>query len=167
VHDLREGTYYGSIHIRVGGELKEVDSRPSDALALAVRTGARISMAARLIETSPDVEFISAHGERAIVRVRGVTVAAPSAEDRARLDLSPERSGAVVLHADPPIGARGLRHGDLVTEVRGRPIRSALDFLEEVGGQPASSTLPMRVVREGEEQVVEVPPRQPPGPISQ
>jgi bifunctional DNase/RNase len=34
--DLREHTYYANLRIRVNGELREIDSRPSDAIAIAV-----------------------------------------------------------------------------------------------------------------------------------
>jgi len=36
ISDLREHTYFAKIRIRMNGELTEVDSRPSDAIALAV-----------------------------------------------------------------------------------------------------------------------------------
>lgn len=38
VSDLRENTFYATIHLRLAtGEITEVDSRPSDAIALAVQ----------------------------------------------------------------------------------------------------------------------------------
>lgn len=36
INDLREGTYFAELRIRRGGELISVDSRPSDAIAVAV-----------------------------------------------------------------------------------------------------------------------------------
>ena len=36
INDLREHTYFAKLRIRQGGNLVEVDSRPSDAVALAV-----------------------------------------------------------------------------------------------------------------------------------
>lgn len=36
ISDLRDHTYYAKLRIRMNGELIEVDSRPSDAIALAV-----------------------------------------------------------------------------------------------------------------------------------
>ena len=37
VTELRESTYYATIHLEHGGESFEISSRPSDAIALAVR----------------------------------------------------------------------------------------------------------------------------------
>ena len=42
VNDLRENTYYATIDIRLNGTTKKVDARPSDAIALALRTSAPI-----------------------------------------------------------------------------------------------------------------------------
>jgi len=50
VHDFRDDIFYATIFL-VGPDGKEirVDSRPSDALALALRTGARICVARKVI----------------------------------------------------------------------------------------------------------------------
>ena len=40
LNDLRDSTYYAMLTIRIGDREVEIDSRPSDALALAVRTNA-------------------------------------------------------------------------------------------------------------------------------
>lgn len=38
VNDLQNDTFYAKIVIKMNGDIKEIDSRPSDAMALAVRT---------------------------------------------------------------------------------------------------------------------------------
>jgi bifunctional DNase/RNase len=58
VHTLRDGTYFGTIRLsrNPGGPL-EIDSRPSDALALAIRVNAPIRVARHLLDDPPDIEF--------------------------------------------------------------------------------------------------------------
>jgi uncharacterized protein len=57
VTELRENTFYASISLRAaGGRELEIDSRPSDALALAVRSGAPIFAADEVIAESA-IEF--------------------------------------------------------------------------------------------------------------
>jgi len=56
VTELRDNTFYASITISVNGSEVEIDSRPSDALALAVRTEAPIFVAEEVIEES-SIEF--------------------------------------------------------------------------------------------------------------
>jgi hypothetical protein len=45
VNDLRDDTFYALITVKVNGRLLEIDSRPSDAIALAVRADAPIFVA--------------------------------------------------------------------------------------------------------------------------
>jgi len=40
VNDLRDGTFFARLKIRSGSELHDIDARPSDAIALAVRCAA-------------------------------------------------------------------------------------------------------------------------------
>jgi len=56
VTELRENTFYASITLSLAGREMEIDSRPSDALALAVRTGAAIFAAEEVIAESA-IEF--------------------------------------------------------------------------------------------------------------
>jgi bifunctional DNase/RNase len=56
VTELRENTFYASITLSINGREMEIDSRPSDALALAVRAGAPIFAAEDVIEESA-IEF--------------------------------------------------------------------------------------------------------------
>src|SRR5207253_8073888 len=56
VTELRENTFYASITLQQNGSEIEVDSRPSDAIALAVRAEAPIFAADHVIEESA-IEF--------------------------------------------------------------------------------------------------------------
>ena len=56
VTELRDNTFYASITVSVNGSEMEIDSRPSDALALAVRVSAPIFAAEEVIEESA-IEF--------------------------------------------------------------------------------------------------------------
>jgi uncharacterized protein len=50
IADLADETFHARILLEAGGRIHEVDSRPSDALALAVRTGVRIFAAEDVLE---------------------------------------------------------------------------------------------------------------------
>jgi bifunctional DNase/RNase len=56
VTELRDNTFYASITVQQNGSEIEIDSRPSDAIALAVRADAPIFAADRVIEESA-IEF--------------------------------------------------------------------------------------------------------------
>lgn len=50
ISELRDHTYYAKLRIRHEGELLEVDSRPSDAIAVAVTVDAPIYVAEEIID---------------------------------------------------------------------------------------------------------------------
>ena len=56
VTELRENTFYAQITLRQNGSEIEIDSRPSDAIALAVRADAPIFVADEVIDESA-IEF--------------------------------------------------------------------------------------------------------------
>ncbi|MGH3080306.1 MAG: bifunctional nuclease family protein, partial [Gaiellaceae bacterium] len=56
VTELRDNTFYASITVRQNGAEIEIDSRPSDAIAIAVRAEVPIFAAERVIEESA-IEF--------------------------------------------------------------------------------------------------------------
>ena len=56
VTELRDNTFFATVTLTVDGKEIEIDSRPSDALALAVRAGAPIFAAEEVIAESA-IEF--------------------------------------------------------------------------------------------------------------
>ena len=42
ITEVKESTFFAVLHLRRDGEVFQVDARPSDAIALAVRTSAKI-----------------------------------------------------------------------------------------------------------------------------
>lgn len=70
INDLRNEVYYARLVINVDGRQLEVDSRPSDAIALAVRVKAPIYVAETVmdkaaIEPDEDVEHELSSGDKA------------------------------------------------------------------------------------------------------
>ncbi len=53
VTDLKDGTYYALIILSAGSRRYEIDARPSDAMALAVRTSAPIFIDERVLKKCP------------------------------------------------------------------------------------------------------------------
>ena len=52
VTELRDNTYYATICLQVGDKKLSVDSRPSDAISLALRTKSPIFVAKQVLEAS-------------------------------------------------------------------------------------------------------------------
>jgi uncharacterized protein len=56
VTELRDNTFYAVLRLEAGGQEIQLDSRPSDAIALAVRTDAPIFASAELLDAN-GIEF--------------------------------------------------------------------------------------------------------------
>ena len=52
VTEVRDTTYYAEVHLDAGGRQLEVSARPSDAVALAARTGSPLFVADELMEAA-------------------------------------------------------------------------------------------------------------------
>jgi bifunctional DNase/RNase len=50
INDLQTGTFFAKIHIRQNGRMLEVDSRPSDAIALGIATMVPIFVAEHVLD---------------------------------------------------------------------------------------------------------------------
>ena len=63
ITELRDTTYYATLHLTTGEELREVSSRPSDAIALAVRTGCPIFAEEDVLDEAGFVEEVDVEDE--------------------------------------------------------------------------------------------------------
>jgi S1-C subfamily serine protease len=163
VTDLRNNVYFGVVRLRVAGEKKvrDVDSRPSDALALALRTGAPIRVARRIFATAPEFDFIAPEGPNQVVQALGLTVVVATPSLRKEFRLANQR-GVVVTSASGLARVRGMRRGDLITEVNGKSIVEPAAFFEAVRGTPPRSQVRITYWRDGDTRTIEVPADVPP-----
>jgi bifunctional DNase/RNase len=57
VTDLQENTFFATIYLDMGGDRVTIDSRPSDAIALALRTDAPIFVTQEVINNSTNIRL--------------------------------------------------------------------------------------------------------------
>ncbi|MBW2039086.1 MAG: bifunctional nuclease family protein [Deltaproteobacteria bacterium] len=57
VNDLRENTFYAIIHLEMDGAQYAIDARPSDSIALALRTNSPIYVEEEVIEKSSKIDL--------------------------------------------------------------------------------------------------------------
>ncbi len=61
INDLKENTFYANLYLNVNGTEQVVDSRPSDAIALAVRVKAPIFVADSVIQATKELGLIASN----------------------------------------------------------------------------------------------------------
>ena len=163
VTDLRNNTYFGIVRLRVKGDNKtrDVDSRPSDALALALRTGAPIRVARKILAGVPEFDFIAPEGPNQVVQALGMTVVVATPALRKEFRLADQR-GVVVTSAFGAARDKGIRRGDLITEINGKAIEQPSAFFEAVRATPKKGLIRITYWRDGKTRTVELPADTPP-----
>lgn len=161
IDDLVDGTFLGMLELSpgAGGGPRRVDTRPSDGLALAARTGAGIFIAPRVVAASRGQPWEGLPGEQ-VVRVLGITVVEASTELRRTLGL-PDRGGVLVSQSDGAAARGGVSAGSLILAVNDVAVDSPLALLRALEALPARAPLRLRLWRDGDEQEVELGPAQP------
>jgi hypothetical protein len=102
--DLKEGTYYARIHLINGRKLMEVDSRPSDALALAMRFHRPIFVERSLFDSSPSSQMVEHEttprtSDSPVSKIFGLTIQGLTEALAAHFDL-PDTQGVLVIEVE-------------------------------------------------------------------
>ncbi|ADH85284.1 bifunctional nuclease domain-containing protein [Desulfurivibrio alkaliphilus] len=155
VDDLRGRTFYGMLELTVPGrdEPVRVDSRPSDALALAVRAGAGIFISPEVLKAAQAIEYQGLEDE--VVTAVGITVNRLTGDLRKALAL-PEMDGVLVSNVTGPARQAGLRPGALILQVNEGTPTTPMEFLELVRTTPEGQKVSIRYWQNGEEHQLQV-----------
>ena len=122
IGEVRDEVYYAKVYLDRGRYT--LDSRPSDAIALAIGANAPIFVADRLLQT-------------ATAEARTPPINLAKAMDITMQELTPElaqyfgvgvRNGVLVADIGKAAQTAGVERGDIVTQVNGRPITTLDEF---------------------------------------
>jgi uncharacterized protein len=156
VDAIRGNTFFGALELRVAGrdDPVRIDSRPSDAIALALRTGATIHVAPQVMEAARRIEYEGLEDQ--IVTALGITVTPVTDELREALEL-PERAGVLVSDVSGAAADAGMEPGALLLEVNGQTAETPMRFLELVRATPADEDARLRYWQAEEIHEIELP----------
>lgn len=164
VDAIVDHTFLGMLELSLPGrdERIRIDSRPSDAIALAIHAGASIHVAPQVLEAARDIEYEGLDDQ--VVVALGITVAPVTADLREALGL-PDQAGVLVSDVRGPAADAGLEPGALLLEVNGEVPETPLRYLELVRDTAVDEDARLRYWQQGEEHEIEVttdvPPREP------
>lgn len=154
VNELKGSTYYAHIHLTSAGKPLEVDSRPSDAIALALRFHRPIFVARELFDTALPLGAPGSHAQQASVKISGVTVQDLTAELANYFNL-PGTKGVLVADVDAESGTDSLQRGDIIVAVEGKSIENIADLRDKLGREKGQAVT-LRVQRQGKEMQVQL-----------
>ncbi len=147
VLEIRDSTYYGQVvGRRSSGRRFEVDSRPSDAMALALRVKVPIYVAESLLIEIPDFEFTPGGPEQEVVIFSGMTLVAASPEALQAAGLPADGAGLRVRSVGE--GAPDeVRPDDILVEADGNSMGRPADLLEVLDGKGPEESLRLKLHR--------------------
>lgn len=152
---LVDNTFLGMLELRIAGQEGPVhiDSRPSDAIALALTAGASIHVAPAVMEAAREIEYQGFDDQ--VVVALGISVIPAEDDLREALDL-PDEPGVLVSDVRGQAQESGMAPGALLLEVNGEVPRTPMQFLERVRGTPEGEDAQLRYWQEGEEHELEL-----------
>ena len=150
ITELRESTYFAVITLRAGRRRIAVDSRPSDAIAVALRTGAPIYAASQVLEQTVRLNEPALRRGQGATRMMGMHMQDLTAE-LAKLFATELRQGVLVAHVEGTSVAsvHGFRRGDVIVRVDGRRIRNTRELEAALASRPATGRHTFRIRRDG------------------
>ncbi|RDB42927.1 hypothetical protein DU490_10410 [Halomonas sp. DQ26W] len=161
VDAIVDNTFLGMLELRVQGreEPVRIDSRPSDAIALALYAGASIHVAPQVLEAARQIEYEALDDQ--VVVALGITVTPADDDLREALGL-PDREGVLVSDTRGPAAEAGMEPGALILEVNGEVPATPMRFLELVRDTPRDEGAQLRYWQAGEEYELELSTDVPP-----
>ena len=156
VSELKNSTYYAHIHLVQKGKPLDIDSRPSDAIALALRFHRPIYVAKALFDASEPATMASAIEDEERATIAGVTIQNLTSELARHFQL-PENAGVLVASVTAKAGKETWRRGDVITAVAGEVVHDVEEFRHQLSKEP-DATVTLRVQRDGREHQVDFRP---------
>jgi uncharacterized protein len=141
VTKVRDEIYYAQIVLDRGRVM--IDSRPSDAIALAMRTRTPIYVAGNLLRSPALAPLANSATPRTATKF-GITVQGMTFDLASYFGIEPG-IGVLVADFNHEFAPSGLQRGDVLVELNGQQIRSPGDFARTV--VPEGSQIALKVRR--------------------
>jgi bifunctional DNase/RNase len=145
IREVKDSTYFASIWLHTDGHDFQVDSRPSDAIALAIRFRRPILVATPLLHGAATIDLHHAASLESLRKISGVTVQNLTDELAEYFNLPPG-TGVVVTDVERDAAVEVLR-GDVILEVDGTAVSGVGDFANKMRALKAGAPAKLSVQR--------------------
>ncbi len=152
ITDIRNNTYFAVLSLAFKDQELQVDSRPSDAIALAIRMKAPIYAATQVLAKS--LPAPSGTAEQSLKSL-GLQAQDLTAELAAALDI-PFQKGVLVADVAPggPAMTSGIQRGDIITKANDQAIQSAKDLEAFLRSAKPPARIKLEVIKKGKPAVI-------------
>ncbi len=151
IADLRDEIYYATIYM--DGGRYSIDSRPSDAIALAMGMNAPIYVNNKLFESAPAPGLGAGGKIPDIARALGLTVEQLT-PDLASCFGQPAARGVLVSGVSSAANKAGVARGDIVVKLGDREVTALDDFSRQAAQLKRGGTVTLTLNRGGSNRTV-------------
>jgi bifunctional DNase/RNase len=149
ITDLRNDIYYASITLRLKGQDYQIDSRPSDAIAVALRMKAPIYASMKVLDKAKPIGPLEKTRSESY-RTLGLQTQDLTPELASLFDIA---TGRGVLVADVDLGSAaseaGLQRGDVILKVNEKNLQKTAELQSFLQSAKKGSQVKMDVLRKG------------------
>jgi len=143
IFELKDNTYFATLHVASGGKDLAIDARPSDAIALALRFHGPILVADDLF-----AKAAATRASPAAAHLWGLTVQ-DLTPDMASFFQADDVQGVLVSDVERAASANGVARGDVITAVDEQPVASVGDLATRAESHPHKDPVRLSVRRAG------------------
>jgi bifunctional DNase/RNase len=150
ITDLKDNTYYATLNLRAGGKTWEVDSRPSDAVALALKFDAPLYLSRGLVQKGVLIDLGTSEAGMSVEGRYGFVFQELSPEVAHYFGFDKEK-GVIVTEVTPESRAdeAGLEKGDILVRLDRKTVAGREDVQKALGELGRTSPVRVDVYRNG------------------
>ena len=149
ITDIRNNTYFAVLTLRLQGQEFQIDSRPSDAIAVALRMKAPTYVSTQVLAKSKQAPTPDERAER-LWKKLGFQAQDLTADLASLLNVQIEK-GVLVADVMPGSAAAkaGMQRGDIIVKANEKPIQSVSELESLLQISKPSSQVKLEVIKKG------------------
>jgi bifunctional DNase/RNase len=149
ISDLRSNTYFAVVFLGFKGQEMQIDARPSDAIAVALRMKAPIYASAQVLAKSKSLPALDTRAKESQKKL-GIQAQDLTAEIAALLDVSFQKGVLVVDVAPGSVAmAAGIQRGDIITKANDHVIPSTQELEAFVRSMRPAARVKLDIIKKG------------------
>jgi len=149
ITDIQNNTFYATILLRQEQRTLTIDARPSDAIALALQANVPVFVTRKLLDAVRTVALQESVSPPLSTKTLGMHVQSLDATLASFFHLA-STDGVLVssVEASGQAERYGMRRGDVITSVDGKPIRDLQDFLATCKDKKVGQEIIFQITRD-------------------
>jgi uncharacterized protein len=154
ITDLRSNTYFAVLFLGFKGQDLQIDARPSDAIAVALRMKAPIYASTQVLAKSKSLLAPGTQTRELQMRL-GIQAQDLTVEIAALLDIPFHRGILVVDVAQGSVAmVAGIQRGDVITKANDQAIQSTHDLEALVQSKKTEPRIKLEVIKKGKSTLI-------------